>query len=76
MENATVYAVANLCQSILTIEFLEKRSEFRLIGVEPASVTVCNYNVQCQHLGVAPEAGAYSPDKMTDPAYKRPYAFD
>jgi len=28
LENAAVYAVANLCQSILTIEFLEdKRSE-------------------------------------------------
>jgi len=24
----------------------------------------------CQHLGVAPEEGAYSRDKMSDPAYK------
>jgi len=30
LENVTVYAVANLCQLILTIEFLEdKRSECR-----------------------------------------------
>ena len=35
----------------------EKR---RQIGVEPASVMVFNYNVLCQHLGVAPEEGAYS----------------
>ena len=33
LENATVYAVANLCQSILTIEFLEdERSEGRLVS--------------------------------------------
>ena len=35
----------------------EKR---RQIGVEPASVTVCNIMFLCQHLGVAPEEGAYS----------------
>ena len=33
LENAAVYAVANLCQSILTIEFLEdKRSEGRSVS--------------------------------------------
>jgi len=33
VENATIYAVANLCQSILTIEFLEdKRSKGRSVS--------------------------------------------
>ena len=50
----------------------EKR---RQIGVKPASVTVCNIIFLCQHLGVAPEAGAYSQDKMSDPAYKPPLRF-
>jgi len=32
LENAAIYAVTNLCQSILTIEFLEeKRSKGRLV---------------------------------------------
>jgi len=35
LENAAIYAVANLCQPILTIEFLKER---RQIGVEPAYV--------------------------------------
>jgi len=26
----------------------------------------------CQHLGMAPEEGAYTRDKMSDPAYKPP----
>ena len=26
----------------------------------------------CQHLGVAPEEGAYSRDEISDPAYKPP----
>ena len=30
----------------------------------------------CKYLGVAPEEGAYSRDKMSDPAYKPPYVFD
>jgi len=51
----------------------EKR---RQIGVEPASVTVCNVMFLCQHLGVAPEEGVYSWDKMSDPAYNTSDAFD
>ena len=48
----------------------EKR---RQIGVEPASVTVCNIIIfLCQHLGMVPEEGAYLLDKMSDPAYKPP----
>ena len=51
----------------------EKR---RKIGVEPASVTVCNIIIfLCQHLGMAPEEGAYLLDKMSDPAYKPPIRF-
>ena len=30
------------------------------------------WSVLCQHLGVAPEKGVYSRDKMSDPAYKPP----
>ena len=30
----------------------------------------------CQRLGVAPEVGAYTRDKMSDPTYKPPYTFD
>jgi len=41
LENAAVYAVANLYQSILTIEFLEdKRSEGR--SVSNQLLSVCN----------------------------------
>jgi len=41
LENATVYAVANLCQSILIIEFLEdKRSEGG--SVSNQLLLVCN----------------------------------
>ena len=36
----------------------------------------CMYrSVICEHLGVAPEAGVYSQDKMSDPAYKCPPTF-
>jgi len=38
-------------------------------GRSVASI-VCN--MLCQRLGVAPEEGAYSRDKMSDPAYKPP----
>jgi len=58
LENAAVYGVANLCQSILTIEFLEdKRSEGR-------SVSNQLLKRLCQHLGVAPEEGVYMRDTM------------
>jgi len=58
LENAAVCAVANLCQSILTIEFLkDERSEGRYVSNQ--LVSVCNI-VLCQHLGMAPEEGAYS----------------
>jgi len=40
LENATVYAMADLDNRVSGGQ--EKR---RQIGVEPASVTVCNYNV-------------------------------
>jgi len=70
LENTAVYAVANLCQSILTTEFLEdERSEGRSASNQLLSVL-------CQHLGVAPEEGSYSRDKMSDPAYKPPLCFD
>ena len=73
LENAAVYAVANLCQSILTIEFLEdKKSEGRLLSNQPRSVIIM---FLCQHLGVAPKEGAYSRDKMSDPTYKPPLRF-
>jgi len=56
----------HLCQSILTIEFLEdERSEGRLVSNQLLSVL-------CQHLGVAPKEGVYSWDKMSDLAYKPP----
>ena len=35
---------------------------------------VCNIML-CQHLGVPPEEGAYSQDKMSDPTYKPPVRF-
>ena len=62
--NAAIYSVANFCQSILTIKFLddersEGRSVSRQIGVEP---------VLCQHLGMVLEDGVYS----QDPAYNSP----
>ena len=50
----------------------EKR---RPIGVEPASATSVIIMFLRQHLGVAPEVGAYSRDKMSDPAYKPPLHF-
>ena len=50
----------------------EKR---RQIGVEPASVTVCNYNVPMSTSRHGPEEGAYSRDKMSDPTYKPPLHF-
>ena len=63
---AAIYTVANLCQSISTIQFLEdERSEGR-------SVSNHFLSVLCQHIGVAPEEGAYLRDKMSDPAYKPP----
>jgi len=61
-----LYAVANLCQLILTIEFLEdERSEGRLVSNQLLSVLG-------QHLGMVPEEGAYSRDKISDLAYKPP----
>ena len=58
----------HLCQSILTIEFLEdKKSEGRSLSNQPRSVIIMSL---CQHLGVVPEEGAYTRDKMSDPAYK------
>ena len=70
LENAAVYAVANLCQSILTIEFLEdKKSEGRLLSNQPRSVIIM---FLCQHLGVVSEEGEYTRDKMSDLAYKPP----
>ena len=69
-------AVANLCQSILTIEFLEdKRSKGRSVSNQLLKRSVI---FLCQHLGVALEEEAYSRDKMSDPTYKPPppHAFD
>jgi len=75
--------VANLCQSIFTIEFLEDKKR-RQIGVELVSFpdlffatreTVCNIMFLCQHVGMAPEEGVYLRDKMSDPAYKPPLHF-
>ena len=82
-----LYAVANLCQLILTIEFLDnkrsdKRSEGRSMSNLSCSQTiftiremVCNVMFLCQHLGVAPEEGAYSRDKMSA-RISPPYAFE
>jgi len=70
LENAAVYAGANLYQSILTIEFLEdKKSEGRSLSTQPRSVFMM---FLCQHLGAVLEEGAYTRDKISDPVY----AFD
>jgi len=73
LENAAVYAVANLCQSILTIEFPEdERSEGK--SVSNQLLSVCNIMLPYQHLGVGLEEGAYSRDKMSDQS--PPHAFN
>ena len=70
LENATVYTVANLCQSILTIEFLEdERSEGRLVSNQLLLSL-------CRHLGVAPEEGGIREIKCQIPHISPPYAFD
>ena len=53
-------------------EFLEdERSKGR--SVSNQLLSVCNnYMFLCQPLGVAPEEGAFSQDKISDPAYKPP----
>ena len=61
----------------LTIEFLglgdDRISSKGSADRQPLSV--CNIMFLCQHLGMAPEEGAYSRDKMSDPAYKPPLHF-
>ena len=69
LENAAVYVVANLCQPILTIEFLEeKRSEDRSMSNQLLLEHECSY------LNI-PEEGAYTRDIISDPAYKPPPTF-
>jgi len=67
------------CGQPLTVDLNHRVSggqeKQRQIGVEPASVTVCNIMFLCQQLGMATEEGAYSCDKMSDPAYKLPLHF-
>jgi len=38
-------------------------------------LSVCNIMFLYQHLGASPEEGAYSQDRMSDPAYKPPLRF-
>ena len=76
LENAAIYTVANLCQLILSIKFLEdKRSEGRSVSNQLLQRSVIIMFL-CQHLGVAPEEGVYMWDKMSDPAYSLPYSFN
>ena len=50
LENATVYTVANLCQWILTIKFLEdERNEGRLVSNQLLSV--CNNPMSASRRG-------------------------
>ena len=72
LENAAVYAVANLCQSILTIEILGLGGTTELVAREDQQLLI---EFLGQHVGVAPEEGAYSRNKMSDPAYKPPLRF-
>ena len=74
LENAAIYAVANLSVN-LDHRVSGGQEKQRQISVKPTSVTVCNIMFLSQHLGVAPEEGAYSRDKMSDPAYKPPLCF-
>ena len=69
LENTTVYAVTNLCQLILAIEFLAWGTTELEARADRQLLSVCNIMFLFQHLGVAPEEGVYLQDKMSDPAY-------
>jgi len=72
LENATVYTVATYVSRSWPSSFWGLGDDVR---ADRQLLAVCNIMFLCQHLGVAPEAGAYSQDKMSDPAYKPPLRF-
>ena len=60
------------CGQPLSVDLDHRVSEL----VSRADRLLSVFNIMlCQHLGVAPEEGAYSRDKMSDPAYKPPLRF-
>ena len=62
----------NLDQKVF--EFLEDETDW--CSYVPSQLLYRMYqSVICEHLGVAPEVGAYMRDKMSDPAYKPPPTF-
>ena len=52
LENIAVYAMANLCQSILTIEFLEDKRSKGQSALNQLLYRSVIIMFQCQHLGV------------------------
>ena len=61
------------CGQPLSVDLDHRVSEL-VARADRQLLSVCNITL-CQHLGVAPEEGAYSRDKMSDPAYKPPLHF-
>jgi len=59
----------NLDQKVF--EFLEDETD----RCSYVSSQLLYWSVIYEHLGVAPEVGTYSRDKMSDPAYKPPLCF-
>ena len=76
LENATVYAVANLCLSVLTARYLSfwRKREVKVDSCWTMRfLLVCNILMfLCQHLGMALQEGVYSQDKSQIPAYTPP----
>ena len=83
LENAAIYAVANCCQSILTTRYLHTRylSFWRKREAKADQCQTSFYRsviiimLLCQHLGMAPEEGAYK-NLCQILHISPPYAFD